>query len=144
MLWGTQVIIPTKLRAQVLEELHHAHPGVVKMKGLVSSYIWWPQLDSEIEQKVRDCTICQSHQNSSPVGPLHPWDWMACPWLRLHIDYTSPYQGHMFLVVIDSHAKWLEVFPVKAATSFHTIEKLRMLFSSYDLSHKIVTMVLFL
>ena len=28
---------------------------------------------------------------------------------------------------------------VKAATSFHTIEKLRMLFSSYDLSHKIVT-----
>ena len=40
LLWGTRVIIPTKLRAQALEELHHAHPGVVKMKGLARSYIW--------------------------------------------------------------------------------------------------------
>ena len=45
----------------------------------------------------------------------------------------------MFLVVIDSHSKWLEVFPVKAATSFHTIEKLRMLFSSFGLPHKILS-----
>ena len=44
----------------------------------------------------------------------------------------------MFLVVIDTHTKWLEVFPVKVATSFHTTEKLRMLFSSFDLPHKIV------
>ena len=58
---GTRVIIPTKLRAQVLEEIHRAQPGVVKMKGLARSYIWWPKLDSKIEQKVRDCTICQSH-----------------------------------------------------------------------------------
>ena len=43
------------------------------------------------------------------------------------------------LVVIDSHTKWLEVFPVKAVTSFHTVEKLRMLFSSFGLPHKIVS-----
>ena len=139
LLWGTRVIIPTKLRAQDLEELHHAHPGVVKMKGLARSYVWWPKLDSEIEQKVRDCTICQSHPNSTLVAPLHPWDWMTRPWSRLHIDYAGTYQGHMFLVVIDSHTKWLEVFPVKAATSFHTTEKLRMLFSSFGLPHKIVS-----
>ena len=108
------------------------------MKGLVRSYVWWPKLDSEIEQKVRDCTICQSHPDSPLVAPLHPWDWTTRPWSRLHIDYTGTYQGHMFLVVIDSHTKWLEVFPVKAATSFHTIEKLRMLFSSFGLPHKIV------
>ena len=45
----------------------------------------------------------------------------------------------MFLVVIDSHSKWLDVFPVKAATSFNTIEKLRMLFSSFGLLHKILS-----
>ena len=88
VLWGTRVIIPTKLRAQVLEELHQAHPGTVKMKGARSD-VWWPQLDSEIEQKVRDCSICQSHRNSPPVAPLHPWDWMARPWSRLHIDYAA-------------------------------------------------------
>ena len=41
------------------------------MKGLARSYIWWSKLDSKIEQKVRDCTICQSHRNSSPVKHIY-------------------------------------------------------------------------
>ena len=45
----------------------------------------------------------------------------------------------MFLVVTNSHTKWLEVFPVKVATSFHTTEKLRMLFSLFGLLHNIVS-----
>ena len=94
------------------------------MKGLPRSYVWWPKLDSEIEQKVRNCTICQNRRNSPPVAPLHPWDWTTRPWSRLHIDYAGPYQGHMFLVVIDSHTKCLEVFPVKAATSFGLLHKI--------------------
>ena len=62
--------------------------------------MWWPQLDNEIKQKVKDCTICQNSQNSFPVAPLCRWDWMTCPWLRLDIDYAGPYQGHQFLVII--------------------------------------------
>ena len=50
-----------KLRPQVLEELHHIHPGEVKTKRLARTYVWWQKLDSEIEQKVGDCSICQSH-----------------------------------------------------------------------------------
>ena len=47
---------------------------------------------------------------------------------RLHRSVSWLFHGHV-LVVIDSHTKLLEVFLVKAATSFHTNKKLRMLFS---------------
>ena len=45
----------------------------------------------------------------------------------------------MFHIVIDSHSKWLEVLPVKAATSIETIGKLRQLFSTFGLPDKIVS-----
>ena len=34
LLWGTQVVVPPNLHAQVLDELHEAHPGVSRMKNL--------------------------------------------------------------------------------------------------------------
>ena len=44
---GIRVIIPPKLRPQVLKELHQGHMGVVKMKAIARSYIWWPRFDKE-------------------------------------------------------------------------------------------------
>lgn len=38
---GDRVIIPTKLREDVLKELHHTHNGVVKMKQLARKYCFW-------------------------------------------------------------------------------------------------------
>ena len=37
LMWGIRVVVPPKLRPQVLEELHQGHMGVVKMKAEVTS-----------------------------------------------------------------------------------------------------------
>ena len=54
------------------------------------------------------------------------------------MDYAGPFQGHMFLVVINAHSKWIEAWPVHAATSSATIEKLRTLFAQFGLLETIV------
>ena len=53
LLWGSRVIIPPQGRKRVLEELHAAHPGISRMKSLARSYMWWPNMDAEIEAKVK-------------------------------------------------------------------------------------------
>lgn len=62
VMWGNRVIVPPKLRQHVLEELHTGHLGVVKMKALARSYVWWPGLDAQIEEKCKTCVSCQCIQ----------------------------------------------------------------------------------
>ena len=139
LMTGIRVIVPEVYRKKVLMELHSSHVGVVKMKSLACTHVWWPGIDHLIEQLVKDCTDCQRVRSQPSSTTLHPWSWPDKPWKRIHIDYAGPFQGCMFLVVIDSHSKWLEVIPMQHSTTYKTIEALRNLFSSYGLPQQIVS-----
>ena len=124
VLWGSRVMVPVHGRKMVLPELHEDHPGMTKMKSLAQMYVWWPRMEKDIEQSVQSCVSCQVQQSLPPVAPLQPWSWPTRAWSRLHLDYVGPFQGHMFLVLVDAHSKWIEVFPTTSATSSATIEHL--------------------
>ena len=47
--------------------------------------------------------------------------------------------GKMFLIVVDSHSKWLEVEVMSSITSEATIEKLRDLFTRYGIPQQLVS-----
>ena len=72
VLWGNRVVVPPPGRVRVIEELHEGHPGVSRMKSLARSVVWWPQMDQEIEDKVKSCSSCQSTRHQPPPAPLHP------------------------------------------------------------------------
>ena len=100
-----------------------------KMKALACHLVWWPNLDQEIEEVVKHCE-CQQKRANPPPAPLHPWQWPTHPWTRLHIDFSGPIDGVMFLIVINSHSKWIEVFTMKNATSAATVRYLKQLIYS--------------
>ena len=139
ILWSGRVVVPPQGRKKVLIDLHGGHPGVSRMKALSRSLVWWPGLDSDIEKIVKACAPCQQSQPSPAVAPLHPWQWPTRPWSRLHIDYAGPMDGKMFLVVIDAHSKWIEVFPTSHATALTTVQHLRQLFAQFGIPDSIVS-----
>jgi hypothetical protein len=139
LLWGSRVIIPPQAQKAVLEELHETHVGMQRMKTLARSYVWWPGLDLDIEAIVGECNICQLHRKPPAEAPLHPWEWPGQPWERLHIDYAGPFQGKMFLILIDAHSKWIDAHVVSSATSTATIEKLMETFAIHGLPKSIVS-----
>ena len=139
VMWGTRVIVPEKLRKRVIEELHKAHPGVVRMKALARSYVWWPGLDRQIEACAKSCMPCQVDKHSPPKAPLHPWAWPTVPWQRVHVDYAGPVSGKMLLIIVDAHSKWPEVFTMSTTTSSKTITKLRETFARFGLPEQLVS-----
>lgn len=139
ILWGYRTIIPQKLRKLVLEELHLSHLGIVKTKTLARSYVWWPNIDSDIEQLVKNCLPCQELQASPEKSSLISWKSTGKVWGRIHVDFAGPLGDSYFLVVIDSFTKWAEAFQTKVITSAFTIKKLNELFSRYGSSDVLVS-----
>ena len=67
ILLGSRVVIPSAGRQKILELLHLGHPGITRMKGLARSFVWWPGMDSDLEEKVKSffyipLARCESHQ----------------------------------------------------------------------------------
>ena len=139
LLWGNRVVVPIPGRLPILDELHSCHPGVSRMKTLSRMFVWWPALDSDVEEKVKSCSICQSNRPAPPAAPLHPWSWPTTPWTRLHLDLAGPFLGHMFFILVDAHSKWIEVEQMTSTTSSAIISTLRNIFSRFGLPNVIVT-----
>ncbi|KAL6471846.1 hypothetical protein MHYP_G00204960 [Metynnis hypsauchen] len=139
ILWGGRVVVPPPGRNALLKQLHQAHPGIPRMKGLARSYMWWPNIDAEVEALVKACATCQENRNSPPVAPLHPWEVPDKPWRRIHIDYAGPWMGRMFLIIVDAYSKWIDAYSVSSSTSAVTIECLRTSFSQHGIPEIIVS-----
>lgn len=139
LLWGNRVVVPPAGQQRVLQELHEAHPGISTMKGIARSYVWWPNLDKDIESRVESCEICQVNRNKPCVAPLHVWPYPDKPWDRVHIDFAGPFMGNMFLVLIDAYSKWLEVRIMNSTTALATIAELRDIFTTHGLPRMLVS-----
>ena len=138
-MWGIRVVIPVKLRRQVLDLLHASHPGIVKMKLLARSYVWWPGIDKDIEILVKQCSGCQMQQKEPQSCNLHPWEWPSSPWERVHVDLTGRFLNNMFFVVVDAHSKWPEIVTMNSTTAERTVEELRTTFARNGLPKQLVS-----
>ena len=95
---GQRVIRPQKLREKVLGIAHEGHLGMVRMKQRCREVVWWPGMDKQVENWVRDCEACLlSGKSVRPrVSPLQPVQWPARPRDRIQIDifgelHAAPY-----------------------------------------------------
>ena len=139
LLWGACVVIPVSLCSQLLNVIHKGHPGIVQAKAYAHSYVWWPGMDTDIERICQNCLQCQTTGHKPGAVPAHVWEWPQVPWSRLHNDYAGPFLGTMWLVVVDMHSKWLEVFPAKSTSTDSTVSLLRPLFAAEGLPDVIVS-----
>lgn len=80
---GDQIFIPQKFRKQILEILHESHTGIVRMKSLARTCIWYPEMNKQIEQIAKNCKECAIVGNEMQKVPLHLWEvpekeWSVC------------------------------------------------------------------
>ncbi|KAG7304583.1 hypothetical protein JYU34_011548 [Plutella xylostella] len=139
IVWGYRVVVPEKLRAQILEEVHAGHVGVVRMKSIARGYVWWPRLDADLEARAAACAACREQRDAPPRHAPVPYVWPSDPWTRLHVDFLQ-YQGKYYFLVLDSHSKWIEVFLMGTGTSANLVSnRLRECFSRFGLPKCLVS-----
>ena len=139
LLWGLRIVIPQKARLAILQELHQGHQGANRMKGLARGYVWWPNIDTDIEEFGKACDVCARTAPDPARTVQHQWDIPERPWYRLHIDFAGPLYGKMWLIVVDALSKYPEVVPLAHATASTTVQALRAIFARFGLPVQLVS-----
>ena len=54
----------------MLAVIHETHLGIVKCKQRAREALYWPGMSAQIEEKVKDCTICRDYTLAQQKEPL--------------------------------------------------------------------------
>ncbi|XP_059622189.1 uncharacterized protein K02A2.6-like [Phlebotomus argentipes] len=133
-----RLVIPEAFRDKILKQLHGAHPGMSRMKSLARGYVFWPGIDGQIEQRVRNCQECAAASKSPVKSHLSSWPLATRFWQRIHVDYAK-YKTDYFLLIVDAFSKWPEIFKTSTMTANVTKDKLRECFARHGLPETLVS-----
>ncbi|CAB3986536.1 Uncharacterized protein K02A2.6 [Paramuricea clavata] len=142
ILRNSQIVIPKSLRSRVLSIAHEGHQGIVKTKMLVRSKVWWPGVDKQVEQTVKECIPCQAavHQSPKCQPPLNMTKLPPHPWHTFNADFCGPFQnGEKLLVVIDAYSRYPEVEVMQSTTTTVVISKLQRIFARHGYPEELIT-----
>lgn len=139
LMWGHRVVIPPSLRQQLLHQVHQSHFGIVKTKAILRSYVWWPNIDKDIEVLIRKCASCINVLSNPPKATVIPWMRPNGPWKRIHIDFAGPICNKFFFIILDAFSKWIEVFYTVSPTAEFTVRCLSSVFARFGLPEQLVS-----
>lgn len=136
--YGNRIVIPQSLKSKALQLLHEHHIGIVRMKMVARSYMWWYQIDSSIDDFVKSCVVCQQTQNLKKEVVTTSWPSTSYPFERIHIDFFH-FGGKIYLLVVDTYSKWLEIVYQKSTTTKCVLESLSKIFAVFGFCTEIVS-----
>lgn len=132
-----RIIIPKQLQKQIMKYLHENHMGMEKMKSVARSYVWWPNIDTDIEFYVNSCDICQRTRNFRREKIEGQWPKCTKPFERVHIDFFY-FEGNEFLLIIDSFSKYLNIYKMRKTNAIEVIGKFEEFIAMFGLPREIV------
>lgn len=124
-----RLVVPKEKRLEIIKSLHDVpscgHAGVYKTVARVSDKYYWPKLRADVAKYVRQCEVCirtKPEQNPPAGHMLSKTPTATQPWQLISADLIGPLprtsKGYAHvLVVCDSFSKFVQLFPLRAATA---------------------------
>lgn len=132
------MIIPSPLRADVLDRIHDGHQGLSKCREQANTSVWWPGISSEIKQKVQNCLVCREMRPTQRNEPLISAPLPDRPRKRIAINLCD-HNKHTCLVVSDYFSRFLEILHIPTTTASQVVLKLKAVFARFQ-TRQLVTM----
>ncbi|XP_062574568.1 uncharacterized protein K02A2.6-like [Saccostrea cucullata] len=131
-----RIVIPPTLRSHMLSLIHQSHLGIIKCKQRAREVMYWPGMNSEIEQLVKDCEKCATFQNKQPPEPLNPTPVPDLPYAVVGCDLFD-FESKKYIVVVDYYSKYIDCVELQSQSSFATIETLKCIFGTHGIPREI-------
>ena len=136
LLKGDRIVIPSSMRLEILESLHSGHLGIEKTRKRLADSVWWPNAWKQVEDLVKNCRICCSHQRDH-AEPQMPTPLPSRPWQKIAADLCD-LQGKKYLVVYDYYSRWIEFSPLTNMLGQSLVASLKSICARYGIFETMV------
>lgn len=138
LLYDDRLVIPQSMREFVLNRLHAGHLGITKCTARAQQVVWWPNITSDIRQKVSRCDVCLKARPEQKE-PLVPTPFPDRPWSRVGVDLME-IKGHCYVVAVDYFSRWAELRLLDhGLSSDQVILRLKAIFAIHGIPEVLVS-----
>ena len=103
-----RIVVPPSLCEHMLSIIHRSPLGIVKCKQRARKVLYWPTMNQQIEEAVKNCTTCADYQNKLPPEPLIPTQSPDLPFNQVAVDLFE-FESKQYILVVDYYSKFIEV-----------------------------------
>ncbi|KAL1449327.1 hypothetical protein WDU94_000522 [Cyamophila willieti] len=134
---NNSIVIPKSMQGEMLSKMHEGHCGISASKNLVRGIIFWPSMNADIENFIRDCQTCLKYSNNNSKQPLHPHNIPNLPWEKVGTDLFH-FDSKTYLIVVDYFSQFVEIALLNnSSNSQSVIIHLKSIFARHGIAKQI-------
>ena len=138
VLKSNHIIIPTAMRREMLQALHTSHLGITKIKLKGHSSLYWPGINSQLEDTVNSYNLCQEYRNQQQSEPLLHHEIPVVPWYKIGTDVFHLFNRH-YLLIVDYATNYFDISQLPDLESTTVIQHTKAIFAKYSIPKQIIS-----
>ena len=135
---GMRIVVPPSIRQEMLELIHEAHLGNVKSKQRAREALYWPSMSSQVEEKIKNCSIFHDYAPAEQREPMIPSKTPDYPWAEVASDIFT-FQSKNYVLSVDYFSKYIEVTELSDLSTCSTVEALKGHYERHGIPEKLTT-----
>ncbi|XP_041346838.1 uncharacterized protein K02A2.6-like [Gigantopelta aegis] len=138
VLKGHRLVIPDKLRPQMLNIIHQGHLASEKCQLKAKDCFFWPGISKDIKEMTASCNTCIQFSKQQPRETLFPHNVPSYPWQKVASDLFD-YKGAQYLITADYYSKFPVVRKLQTTSSTYIIQQLKSIFAENGIPETLVS-----
>ncbi len=135
---GEKLIIPKRLRPEMLKIIHEGHLGMEKCKSRAREILYWPGMSTDIEDIVSRCETCTMFRRSNSKEPMIPHDVPNRRWEKVGVDIFE-FDSKDYLLMVDYFSKFIEISLLKDKTADTVIYSMKSIMARHGIPDVVVS-----
>lgn len=135
---GSRVVVPQKMRKDMMIKIHSSHLGTDGCLRRARECLFWPHMTSDIRQYISTCDVCRTYETSQQKETLISHELPSRPWEKVGTDLFTWEQSE-YLIVVDYYSNFWEIDKLEDSTSKTVVEKLKTHFARYGSPTQVIS-----
>lgn len=136
-----RLVIPTKIRKDILKRLHHSHQGVEMSLKLARDSVYWPGISKEVNEHVGNCNACIKFSQNNRKMPMQTVQIPEYPFQVVSMDLFEVVvncQKKMFVILVDHYSDFYELEEIRNMSASTIIEFCKKCFARHGIPQLVI------